>query len=306
MRGPPGNFATVGEALRWAGDTLACAEIEATHFQATVLLAHALGVDRAAILARVGEPLRGVARRRFCSLVERRRQHEPLQYLTGRADFLDFEVAVRPGVFIPRPETELVVERALEAWSGRHRFAIDLCTGSGIIAIALARARPDAQVIAIDISPIALETAWFNADQLGVADRIQFIQGDLLEPLEPTAGERIEIGVLVCNPPYVAQGSVTQPEVLNHEPTLAWIAGTTGLEIYQQLIPQAAALLVPGCSLVLELGYDQDRTVPDILCADCRWGAVSLKEDLAGIPRVLVSQRKTGGQQGRLLAPEVV
>ena len=248
-----------------------------------------LGLDRAHTLAALREPIGNDARARYEQLTARRAEHEPLQYIVGRAHFLDFEVAVRPGVFIPRPETELLVEAAQAAWSEREGPALDVCTGSGAIAIAIARGRPQGRVIATDLSPHALAAARENAVRLEVADRMDLVRSDLLSAFRlttPTA-----IGVLVCNPPYAAEADVTQPEVRDHEPRLAWTSGPTGLEIYSALIPQASELLAAGTTMLLELGYGQQEAVAQMLANAAGWSEPRVEPDFQGIPRVLATTR---------------
>lgn len=287
------GFGRVVDAVRWGEECLRHAGIRGARLQATLLVGHALGMDRARVLAHLTEPLGAVAEARVRELIQRRAAHEPLQYLRGRAPFLDFDVYVEPGVFIPRPETERVVERAVELWNPGTggRWAVDVGTGSGIIAIALARARPDGLVCAIDRSHAALAVARRNALRLGVADRIAFVRGDLLAAV----GRRAAVGIVISNPPYAPEDSPdVHREVREHEPREAWAAGPTGLEIYRRLIPQAAELLLPGRPLVLELGYEQERAVPGLLAADGRWRAADVRPDFQGIPRVLAARRSPG------------
>lgn len=283
---------SLADTLRAAERELTQAGIEAARIQAMALLAHTTGLTRAALLARLREPLDHENAATFRSLIQARARHHPLQYLVGQASFLDFEVRVAPGVFIPRPETEQVVERVLALWEPSLPWAIDLCCGSGVIAIALARARTDSRVTAIDVSAVALASARASAADLGVADRIEFVRADLLAALQLAAPRLDRLGVLVCNPPYAPRAAVTQPEVRDHEPEIAWSGGPTGIEIYERLIPQAAALLPAGRPLVLELGYGQEASVPALLADPGDWSPPQIKPDFQGIPRVLSAHRR--------------
>lgn len=257
-----------------------------------MLLGHVLGCNRAGVLARLGEAMPQAELDRLGRLLDRRVQERtPLQYLIGRTSFLDFELSVGPGVFIPRPETELLVERALELWQPGHRWALDVCTGSGAIAIALARARPDARVLATDISSTALRAAAANARELGVVDRIHFVRTDLLSCLRAGRSWPDAPGVLVCNPPYAPRADVTQPEVRDHEPEIAWAAGQRGTEVYARLIPAATRLLPAGRPLVLEIGWGQEDAVPEILAAEGGWSDPRLDTDFQDIPRILSTVR---------------
>jgi release factor glutamine methyltransferase len=330
---------TVAVALRAAEQRLEAAGIEGARFESTLLLGHVLGLSRAQLIASLSDPLRGDQARELAALAARRAAREPLQYLRGLAPFLDFELEVHPGVFIPRPETEQLVEKALELWDpAAGRWAVDVGTGSGAIAIGLARARPEGRVLAIDRSPIALATARRNAERLGVADRVSFVRGDLLgavrnsgvvrdpphvvreqpkgarqatrratpgaprglgrQAIRPdssapeTARSRAAaIAVIVSNPPYVATEDEVGPEVRDHEPTEAWVAGPTGLEAYACIIPAAAALLPAGRWLVLELGHGQQRAVGDLLANCGGWDEPTIDPDFRGIPRVLAARR---------------
>lgn len=280
---------TVGAALRAATDQLATAAASGARIEASVLLGHVLGFSRAELLASVSDPLTEKQQHHFHRLVERRATGEPLQYIRGLAPFLDIELGVHPGVFIPRPETEQVVEKALELWNPDDgHWAVDVGTGSGAIAIGLAMGQPNGHILAIDQSTVALDAASHNADTLDVRARIAFMHGDLLRSMELAPDD---IGIIVSNPPYVAHGDEIDAEVRHHEPAEAWAAGPTGLEIYERLIPQAAALLRPGRPLVLELGYGQDTAVAELLATDGRWDEPHIDPDFNDIPRVLAVRR---------------
>ncbi len=280
---------TVGAALKAAAAQLETAEISGARMEASILLGHVLGFSRAALLANLSDALTEEQQHHFHRLVERRATREPLQYIRGLAPFLDIELGVHPGVFIPRPETEQVVERALELWTPDDgHWAVDVGTGSGAIAIGLAMGQPKGHILAIDESTVALDAASHNADTLDVRGRIAFMRGDLLRSMELAPDD---IGIIVSNPPYAAYSDEVDPEVRYHEPSEAWAAGPTGLEIYDRLIPEAAALLRPGRRLVLELGYGQDNPVAELLANDGRWDEPRIDPDFNDIPRVLTVRR---------------
>lgn len=280
--------ATVGGALRDVEKNLDDAGIEGARFEATLLLGHVLGHDRAQLLAALSDPLTDDQLTRFRQLAERRARREPLQYLRGRAPFLDFELEVHSGVFIPRPETEGLAERALELWDPSEGWAVDVGTGSGAIAIALARAARGGRVLAVDQSPTALNAAARNAENLGVRNRIAFVQGNFLRALDLSPDD---IGIIVSNPPYVADDDEVDPEVRLHEPSKSWASGPTGLEAYERIIPEAAALLRAGRPLALELGYGQEEPVCALLRESGEWERPEIEPDHRGIPRVLVVRR---------------
>lgn len=280
--------ATVGGALRDAEQSLEAAGIEGARLEATLLLGHILGHSRAQLLAALSDPVTADQLTRFRELTDRRADREPLQYLRGRAPFLDFELEVHPGVFIPRPETEGLVERALGLWNPADGWAVDVGTGSGAIAIGLARGKPDGRVLAVDRSPTALNAAAHNADRLGVRNRIAFVGGNFLRALDLSPDD---IGIIVSNPPYVAEDDEVDLEVRHHEPRRAWASGPTGLEAYERIIPEAAELLRPGRMLVLELGYGQEEPVRALLRGSGRWEDADVKPDYQEIPRILAVGR---------------
>ena len=285
----PAHLSTVGSALHEAEQSLESAGIEGARLEATLLLGHVLGYSRAQLLATLLDPLAEDQVSSFFELTTRRANREPLQYLRGLASFLDFELEVHPGVFIPRPETERVVEHTLKIWDPTAGWAIDVGTGSGAIAIALARGNPRGRVLAVDQSPAALEAAARNATRLGVHDRITFVQADFLRALSLSSSN---IGIIVSNPPYVANNDKVDPEVRYHEPRKAWASGPTGMEAYERIIPESAALLGSRRYLILELGYGQEKAVRGLIQDSGGWTKPHVRADLNNIPRVLAVCRK--------------
>ena len=214
---------TVAAALRRAEERLEAARIHGARIEASLLLGHLLGHTRAQLIASLSDPLSRHQLAELDALVDRRVAREPLQYIRGFAPFLDFELEVHPGVFIPRPETEGLVERALERWDPDNgAWAVDVGVGSGAISIALARGRPSGRVLAVDRSTTALSAALGNAERLDVRRRIAFVRGDFLRALD-LAPE--DIGVIVSNPPYAAAEDEVDPEVREREPPAAWTPG---------------------------------------------------------------------------------
>jgi release factor glutamine methyltransferase len=244
--------------------------------------------QRAWLLAHLNDELPGDLGARFTLLIDRRYRGEPIQYITGEAEFYGLPFRVTPDVLIPRPETEHLVEKAVELAAGfANPRIVDVGTGSGAIAIALAHELTGAIVTATDISVSALNLARWNAERTGFADRIRFLDGDLLTPV---ADERFEF--VVSNPPYVptADRDSLSLEVREHEPSLALFAGTDGLDVYRRLIPAAFAVLEPGGFLVQEIGYGQSDTVGGLL-KDTGFDRIEFADDLQGIPRVAYGQR---------------
>ena len=279
---------------------------------AETLLLHLIGKQRAWLLAHLDDGFAGCKSIGYSELIARRLRGEPIQYITGEAEFYGLPFRVTPDVLIPRPETEHLVERVLKmlgapsippgcpihaqshrAWVGMHERRqstpriLDIGTGSGAIAVALAHHLPLAQITAIDLSDAALFIARENAARNAVSDRIRFLQGDLLAPI---AGEQFEI--IASNPPYVAGADrhTLSVEVRDHEPALALFAGDDGLDIYRRLIPAAFASLVPGGFLLLEIGFGQQSAIHDLL-SNTAFQNIEFALDLLGIPRVAIATR---------------
>ncbi len=273
---------------------------------AELLLMHMLGRDRAWIYAHPEHELDATAREQYFYLIARRASGVPTQHLTGHQEFWGLEFEVTPDVLIPRPETEHVIEVALERLGVRsgadsprrnEKFRIaDVGTGSGCIAIALARELPAAQIIATDISAAALEVARRNAARHGVASRIDFIECNLMDALlhqsPVTSHQSPQLALIASNPPYIGRHETASlpREVRDHEPKVALFGGETGTEIYAPLIAQAATLLKPGGILVLELGHNSAEHVLRLLDA-LEWTSSAITNDLAGIPRIASAQR---------------
>ena len=255
---------------------------------AETLLLHVLGKNKAWLLAHGEEQLSQSDAARYNALIERRLSGEPIQYITGQAEFYGLPFRVTPDVLIPRPETEHLVERVLAlAAAFPHPCIADIGTGSGAIAIALAHYLPHAAITAIDLSERALAIARQNATRNAVDSRIRFLRGDLLSPV---ASEGFDL--VVSNPPYVAEAdrASLSVEVRDHEPALALFAGAGGLAVYQRLIPAAHAALAPGGFLALEIGAGQSSAVESLLTA-ASFAEIESTPDLQGIPRVLTARR---------------
>lgn len=259
------------------------------------LLLHALrknapDANLAWLIAHEDEPLAADAAGPFCDLIERRLAGEPIQYITGEAEFYGLPFHVNRDVLIPRPETEHLVEKvmALAAEFVRPKI-VDVGTGSGAIAVALAHALPFAVITATDISADAQAVAKANVARNGVADRVRFFKGDLLEAV---AGEHFDI--VISNPPYVPESDRTtlDVEVRDYEPAQALFAGEDGLQIYRRLIPAAFGALVPGGFLALEIGYGQRAGIEALLVRE-GFAGIEFIPDLQGIARVAVARRSS-------------
>ncbi len=272
----------IREALSQGRELLQSAGAVEPGLNAEVLLAHAMRCDRVYFFAHPEQELREVEWIHYGRYLHERMQGKPTQYITQKQEFYGRDFRVTPDVLIPRPETELLVEAVLERRSGA-RVMVDVGTGSGAIAVTLALelGRP---VAAVDISAGALNVAAANAARLGA--RVRFAQGDLLHCFGDAVAD-----VVVSNPPYVATGEAAamQREVRDWEPHLALFAGDSGLNIYKQLAPEAWRVLKPGGLLAMEIGFGQADAVTSLL-GD--WTGVRVLPDLAGIPRVVVCEKR--------------
>ncbi len=256
---------------------------------AETLLLHVIGKSRAWLMAHQEDDFAGCTAIRYAGLLDRRQKGEPIQYITGETEFYGLPFRVTPDVLIPRPETEHLVEKIVElAPLFPKPRIVDVGTGSGAIAIALAHEWPRAAVTATDISEAALALARENAERIGFASRIRFLSGNLLAPV---SGEQFDF--VVSNPPYVpsTDSDSLSVEVRDHEPHIALFAGNDGLEIYRRLIPAAFAVLAPGGFIALEIGCGQQRAIQSLLTS-AGFHSIEFVPDLQNIPRVAVANRQ--------------
>jgi len=278
----------IRDLLSDAASVLARAGIEAPRAEAELLLGRILGTGRAGLVARRDDDVPADAAERFAAWVGRRAAREPFQHLVRSQEFRGLPLTVGPEVLIPRPETEDVVQAALDLGLPDAAAVVDLGTGSGCIAIALAVERPTWRVAALDVSAPALEVAGRNAGCLGVAARIDFRLGTMFDPPTDWTGR---FDAVVSNPPYVAEADWRglAPEVRDHEPKIALVPGPTGLEAYRALAVPAARLLRPGGALVVELGHHSEPGARAAFEAG-GFAIETVRPDFQGIPRVLVAR----------------
>lgn len=277
-------MSSVRQAIADAAAVLAAAGVDSARVDAEYLAAHAAGVDRARVM--FAEP-DAAFYSHFGDLVERRAQRIPLQHLIGTAAFGPVEVQVGPGVFIPRPETEALLEWAMKQPVPPSPVIVDLCTGSGALALALAHTWPQAAVVAVEKSPEALVYARRNC--AGTA--VEVLEADVTVP-SLLADRDGTVDLLVSNPPYIPEGAALDPEVIDHDPAAALFGGPDGMSVIVPIIALAARLLRPGGAL----GIEHDDTTADQVVAalerDGTFGDITARRDLAGRPRFVTATRR--------------
>jgi release factor glutamine methyltransferase len=281
-------------AVLWGAQVLSDAGIKNQRLDAEVLLRHVLKMEKEQLYVNGDAPIGARQEAEFRALLSRRSQREPVSYITGQKEFWSLDFFVTPAVLIPRPETELLVEVALQyierLRSGSSVKVLDLGTGSGAIAVSLAKDHGATEIVAVDISPVALDLARVNAMRHGVADRIRFLPGDLFAPVKASL-EAFDL--IVSNPPYIRTGelSMLAPEIREWEPTIALDGGVDGADTYRRIIGEGHRYLTPGGSIVLEFGADMGRDVADLfLHSDC-YGPPAVCQDYAGKDRVIAATK---------------
>lgn len=282
---------TLRAQLAAAEARLADAGVASPRFDAEELAAHVLGTSRGALVAASFTPDQ---EKRFDELVDERVRRVPLQHLTGVAGFRYLELAVGPGVFVPRPETELLAGWGLDVLAGvPSPLVVDLCTGSGAIALAVAHERPDATVYAVEREAHAMAWARRNAQTRAAAGDppVALVHGDATSP-DVLAELDGAVDLVLTNPPYVPDGSVVTPEVADHDPGAALWGGPDGLVVVRQLVARAAALLKPGGWIGIEHADVQGEAVPRVLAGTGDWTDIADHRDLADRPRFTTARRR--------------
>lgn len=285
---------TVHEILNDSTKALEAADIPSARLDAEVLLAFCLGCDRLEFFKNPEMQLNQTQLAVFKKMIDRRLRWEPIAYITGRKNFWTFTLEVNNNVLIPRPDTEIIIEEVLDAvkkFAAKRISILDIGTGSGAIAIALACEIPHASVTATDISPVALEVARRNAERMSVQRKIDFRRGDLFEPVEGF------FDIIVSNPPYIGAREYEElPEgVKAFEPREALFAGHSGLEFYEKLIYQAVKHLEKNGWLLLEIGARQNEDVCRIMESSGFYDGIEMRRDYGGLPRVVKARRKISG-----------
>jgi len=266
----------VSAALRGAAQRLAPVS-DTPRLDAELLMAHALGVERQALLL---DPARFIVPDRFADLMLLRMRHEPIAYILGYRDFWTIRLKVGPGVLIPRPDSETLIEKALQHFGpSGPKHILDLGTGPGTLLFAALSEWPAARGVGVDASAAALDYAKANARALGMEGRTRLLLGDW------TSGIEGPFDLIFCNPPYIAESEVLMPDVADHEPPGALFAGADGLDDYRRIIPDLPRLLAPGGAAILEIGATQHMLVRQL--AEAAGFAVACTRDLGGRDRAL-------------------
>ncbi len=280
--------------MDWTAEYLTKKGVDAPRLSAELLLSHAVGLTRIELYTQFD---RQVAKRQLDQLhdlVKRAGLHEPVAYLTGRTEFYSLELDITADCLIPRPETELLVQRAIEFLRTRAgvQFVCDLCTGSGCIAVAIAKNHPDSRVIATDISAGALDVAAQNVQKHQLKERIELLQGDLFEPIIQQLDVN-QFDLIVCNPPYVSAAEYERLDsnVKDYEPKSALYAGTDGLDVYRRIMEKADQFLKPGAALMLEIGYAQGPAVRELLEQTGAFAEIKIEKDLHDNDRITIATK---------------
>ena len=276
---------TIKKLLDWTTEYFKKFEIEWPHLEAEILLSHSLNIPRIQLYVQFERVLNKEELAEYKKLILRRSKREPIAYITGKQPFMSLDFEVNPSVLVPRPETEKLVETAMETGKQiKDPVIADLGTGSGVIAVSLAKYLPEAKVFATDSSEDAIKIAKSNAVKHGVQDRCEFLVGNLFEPLKD------KFDIIVSNPPYIKSADIDslQPEVSKYEPRQALDGGEDGLKYYRLIFQEVDKHLKPGGYLTLEIGFDQAKQVMDL--AE-KFKNKKLVKDNAGIERVIIAQK---------------
>jgi release factor glutamine methyltransferase len=280
---------TIADALREAATALRVSGISEARREAGSLLSYATGRDRTYLITHADEELTPAQFSSFREAIARRGAGEPLQYITGLQEFYGLEFEVNADVLIPRPETELLVETALELLKETESPTVcDVGTGSGCVAVSILHARPDARAFALDISTDALRVAASNAVRNGVLERTTFLVSDCFDALRADEHVDTRFDLIASNPPYVAEEDLAglQREVREHEPRVALTPGGDGLSVIRRLVNDAPRFLKPRGHLIMEIGFNQHERVAALIDAHT-WTLLDIHQDLQGIPRTV-------------------
>jgi len=318
---------TIQKLLNWVTEYLTGKGIDSPRLSAELLLSHVVGLKRIELYTQFDRPVSKQQLDRLHELVKRAGRNEPIAYLVGKTEFYSLEINITPDCMIPRPETELLVERAIEFLRTRSvrnstmgntlqkgrisngtpsgtQFVCDLCTGSGCIAVAIAKNFPNARIIATDICDAALAVAAGNVEKHQLGNRITLLCGDLFDPIMPqldidklVPDSDRGFDLIVCNPPYVstAEYEKLDKNIIDYEPKVALFAGVDGLDIYRRIIEKADQFLKPDAALMLEIGYVQGRAVKELLEQTGAFAEIKIEKDIHNNDRIATAKKQKVG-----------
>lgn len=285
---------TIKRLLNWVTDFLTQKAIDSPRLSAELLLSHILQLTRIELYTNFDRPVAKPQLDQLRQLVRRAAQNEPIAYLTGKTEFYSLEFAVTRDCLIPRPETELLVERSIEFLRRRNgqQLVCDLCTGCGCIAVAIAKNVTNTRIVATDISDAALHMAMQNAENHKLTERIEFLHGDLFEPLIPEL-DRYRFDLIVCNPPYVttSQYRTLEPNVTDYEPEVALLGGADGLDVYRRICQRIEQFLKSDATVMFEIGYAQGQDVAGLLSQTHLFNTISIEKDFQDNDRIVIAAR---------------
>jgi len=286
---------TIQKLLKWVTEYLAAKGIESPRLSAELLLSHVLELKRIELYTQFNKQVSQHQLDKLHDLVKRAGLNEPIAYLTGKTEFYSLELEITADCMIPRPETELLVQRAIEYLRTRSgvQYVCDLCTGSGCIAVAIAKNYPDARVIATDISAAALEVAARNVEKHRLNERVRLLCGDLFEPIIKQLDVN-QFDLIVCNPPYVstAEYEKLDKNVKDYEPEFALLAGADGMDVYRKIFEKVDGFLRPGTALMLEIGYAQGPAVKEMLEQTGAFAEIKIEKDFHDNDRIVIARKK--------------
>ena len=285
---------TIQRLLNWITEYFTNNGLDSPRLSTELLLSHILEMKRIELYTQFDKLVSEPQLDRLHDLVKRAGQNEPVAYLVGKTEFYSLQLNVTRDCLIPRPETELLTERAIEFLRTRTgtQFVCDLCTGSGCIAIAIARNHPDINIIATDISDAALNVAAQNVAKHNLTDRIRLLCGDLFDPVMPQL-DVDKFDLIVCNPPYVsaAEFEALDKNVKDYEPKLALFAGRQGLDVHRRIIEKVNEFLKPDAALMLEIGYNQEQAVTGLLEHTGCFAEIAIEKDFHNNDRIAIAKK---------------
>jgi release factor glutamine methyltransferase len=287
---------TIQKLLNWTTEYLTNKGVDSPRLSAELLISHVLGLKRIELYTQFNRQVLKQPLDHLHDLVKRAGLHEPVAYLTGKTEFYSLELEITSDCLVPRPETELLVQRAIEFLRTRYgtQYVCDLCTGSGCIAVAITKNFPDVHIIATDISAAALEVAARNVEKYKLNEHVQLLCGDLFEPIIQQLDVK-QFDLIVCNPPYVSTSEYEKLDknVKDYEPESALLAGEDGLDVYRKIIEKVDDFLKSGAALILEIGYAQGPAVRDLLEQSGIFAEIKIEKDFHDNDRIVIAKKNS-------------